>query len=411
MVPNRKKYSGLLKRKDFLDNFSNPTESTSRWMVVSGDWAVENNVYTQKNEMTPRLQKYFKDLEQERSMLLYVARNMRIGAIFIDNKGEIMFVNSKGRDMFGLKEGEEDILKILSAKFPKSNIKERINQCIAGKPSTIPETEVDHQIFELIFQCVSIEDDPKKGTFGHFIWIRDITEEKLLERSKSEFVAIASHQLRTPLTVTRGNTEMLLDESSGKINKEQREMLNIMLTANDRLIALVNDILDVTKIEQGNLELNLEDIKIEEVVGGVVSDLKEYAKKNDVSIKYQKPREKMPFVVGDKIRLHQVFQNLIDNAIRYSRHKKGLKSKVEISFRISDSTIETKVADNGIGIPKSEQSKIFEQFYCASNASGGTGLGLYIVKSIITQLDGRVWLESEENKGTTFYFTLPIKKS
>jgi signal transduction histidine kinase len=231
----------------------------------------------------------------------------------------------------------------------------------------------------------------------------------LLERSKSELVAVASHQLRTPLTAMRGNVEMLIDESFGELNKEQHELLDDIDVSTIRLITMVNEMLDITKIEKGDLEMSLERLNVKENIDSVIADLGGYAERHEFKIDSSGIMSDV-VIEGDRMRVRQVFQNLIDNSIKYSRHP----GKLVMSSKKANGKVELTFADNGIGIPKIEQPKLFERFYRASNtaktASSGSGLGLYIVKSIIEQLGGEITVQSEEEVGTTFVVTLPAVK-
>ncbi len=353
------------------------------------------------------LEERTRKLDQETDKLLHVTQNMPEGAILLDTSGKIVFANNESRNILGGELG--NMIGSLEKKFSKSKVKEHLAKCTQNEPSTIAEAETDGEIYSISFQCLQM----LKGLYyGHLIWMRNITEEKQLERSKTEFVAIASHQLRTPATVIKGNIEILRDKTfgMGELSKDQSDILDQIDLANDRMIRLVNDMLDVSKIERGEIEFKSESVNMQELLESIMEDLADYSKKYGVKIKYSKSADVVPSIVADEMRVRQVFQNLIDNAIRYSRHPGG---KVEVSFSIKERTLETKIEDNGIGIPNGEKAKIFQRFYRASNAvkfssGGGTGLGLYMAKGIIEKSGGKIWFESEEGKGTIFYFTLPI---
>jgi len=353
------------------------------------------------------LEERTRKLDQETDKLLHVTQNMPEGAILLDTSGKIVFANNESRNILGGELG--NMIGSLEKKFSKSKVKEHLAKCTQNEPSTIAEAETDGEIYSISFQCLQM----LKGLYyGHLIWMRNITEEKQLERSKTEFVAIASHQLRTPATVIKGNIEILRDKTfgMGELSKDQSDILDQIDLANDRMIRLVNDMLDVSKIERGEIEFKSESVNMQELLESIMEDLADYSKKYGVKIKYSKSADVVPSIVADEMRVRQVFQNLIDNAIRYSRHPGG---KVEVSFNVRERTLETKIEDNGIGIPNGEKAKIFQRFYRASNAvkfssGGGTGLGLYMAKGIIEKSGGKIWFESEEGKGTIFYFTLPI---
>jgi signal transduction histidine kinase len=169
---------------------------------------------------------------------------------------------------------------------------------------------------------------------------------------------------------------------------------------------MVNEMLDITKIERGDLEMNLEELNVKEIISSVVADLQTYAERHEFTIQVNLPED--IFVHADRVRLRQIFQNLVDNSIKYSNHP----GKLNIDAERKGNLIMLSFIDNGIGVPKNEQPKLFERFYRASNtaktASSGSGLGLYIVKSIAEQFGGDISFESEEGKGTTFHVTLPV---
>ena len=291
--------------------------------------------------------------------------------------------------------------------FKGTNFSDSLTRCLKGEVFTLGELETQGKIFEIFFNNLQVKSDGKDDV-NYFVLMTDITGAKLLERSKSELVAVASHQLRTPLTAVRGNIEMLIDESYGPLNAEQRELLSDVDVSTARLIGMVNDMLDITKIERGSLDMVLENVSIKDTVNSICSDLADYAKRRGVAIEINIADNTI--VYGDKSRVRQVMQNLIDNAIKYS---KGT-GMLHISGNVEGKFVKIALKDNGQGIPKIEQSKIFNRFYRASNvknnSSSGSGLGLYIVRSIVEQLHGSISFESEENSGTTFFVSLPISE-
>ena len=365
-----------------------------------------------KKEIEKKVEERTEELSQEKSKLDQITENMTIGAILLNPQGQVLFVNNEARKILNLRgDGKNNALKKLAENFDEKKINENIVECVSGTPVDIPEIETGEYIYEILFRCLH---DKNKGIFGHLIWIRDITEEKLLDRSKSELVAVASHQLKTPLTVTRGNTEMLLDGSLGKLNKEQTSVIRQTAEANKKLITLVNEMLDITRIEKNRLQMNVVDINIDQILGGVIDNLKEYIERHNIKVCYEKIEGAIPAVKGDKMRAQQIFQNLIENAIQYSRFSNKNDCSVDINLSVKEGSVEVSVKDSGIGIPVREQGKIFERFYRATNAvkfaSSGTGLGLYIAKSILKELGGDIRFESEQDVGTTFFVTFPISK-
>lgn len=350
------------------------------------------------------------DIEREKEKLLQVTNNMKGGAILFDYEGNLAFVNNKLFKMLGIKQTDiekDNIVDSVYSYFEQTEIKDYFKDFFSGKTFTVPEIDSNGRIYEMLFLCLDKAEEDGQNN-GYFFLLYDITDAKLLERSKSKLVAVASHQLRTPLTAMRGNVEMLIDESYGPLNKEQHELLGDIDISTNRLISMVNDMLDITKIERGDLNMKLEQVKVKGIIDSIKSDFDDYAKRRGVSVISEVPEELSVF--GDSSRIRQVFQNLIDNAIKYSTDPGELK----ITSNVKGNFAQFIFKDKGVGIPEMEQSRIFGRFYRASNtanySSSGSGLGLYIVKSIISQLGGDVWFESKEGVGTTFYVTLPIKE-
>lgn len=363
----------------------------------------------EKNAVEQKVIDRTKDLEYEKTKLLQVTQNMKGSGILLDADRTVAFVNDDVYALLNISKHipYNEILKYLFNYFDATDICGYFERCMQGETFQLPELEVNAKIYEIFFHC--LKNTGSHETTGYFILIFDITESKLLERSKSELVAVASHQLRTPLTAMRGNVEMLVDENYGPLNKEQHELLSDIDASTIRLITMVNEMLDITKIEKGDLELTLETFDAGEIIHSVIADLGDYAERHVFTIVYHTP-DALPLVYADKVRVRQIFQNLIDNAIKYSNHP----GRLDIMCRQLGTHVEILFKDNGIGIPKIEQSKLFERFYRASNTakttSSGSGLGLYIVRSIIKQLGGDISFESEENSGTTFRTTFLINK-
>jgi signal transduction histidine kinase len=228
-------------------------------------------------------------------------------------------------------------------------------------------------------------------------------------RAKSEFLARMSHELRTPLNVIIGFSELMLDGITGKVNREQRQCLNDILGSGRHLLGLINDILDLSKIESGKMELKLRKIALPRVIESIKSEIAPMlvAKKQTLEISVE---EGLPPVRADKAKVRQVLLNLLSNSIKFTPD--GGKLKVEAVRE--DSWCRVSVIDNGVGIRKEDQEKIFEPFSQLDNSltgeEKGTGLGLTIAKQIVEKHGGRIWVESEYGKGSKFSFTLPLAK-
>lgn len=239
----------------------------------------------------------------------------------------------------------------------------------------------------------------------------DVTKEMEVDRSKTEFVSLASHQLKTPLTSVKWITEALTNGSVGTFTPEQNSYILQIREANQRMMDMVNDLLNVSRMELGKLVVRLEEVDTEELVKGVIAEQQHVADDKHISIQFV-TEPGMPKIVADKGLFRMIFQNLLSNAIKYTPNQ-GLVT-CEVSFGgLKHDSLAIKVTDTGMGIPKAEQPRIFEKLHRASNALAqvpdGTGLGLYMVKAIVDRAGGRISFESIEGKGTSFYVTMPLK--
>lgn len=231
--------------------------------------------------------------------------------------------------------------------------------------------------------------------------------EEEVSRMKSEFLSITAHQLRTPLSALKWVLRMSLEGDVGKLNKGQREWLEKGYDANERMITLVNDLLDVVRIEEGRFDYKFRNVQPEKLLGKMVDDIKIIAEQEGVEVAFHKPSRAIPQVSLDAEKFRLAFMNILDNAIQYT--PKGGRVDVEITWQ---DEILVVVRDTGIGVPEKQRARLFTKFFRAANAvrmqTSGSGLGLFISKNIIEKHGGKVWIESEEGKGTSVYFTIPV---
>lgn len=251
--------------------------------------------------------------------------------------------------------------------------------------------------------------DKNNNVIGCVVVFRDITKEKEIDRIKTEFILVASHQLKTPLSGIKWSSELLLGDKIKTPSIEQKKYLDNIYLSNERMIKLVNDLLDLSKIETGlGLVLKKEKVDIFKLVDNVLKDNQHLALAKNINLSSLDKLHQELFLNIDEDKIRQVLDNLISNAIKYSKDN----GKVEISCTKQNNDILFSVTDDGIGIPKYQQKRIYEKFFRADNAisqeTDGNGIGLYIARTIIEADGGRMWFESEENKGTKFSFSLPI---
>jgi signal transduction histidine kinase len=243
---------------------------------------------------------------------------------------------------------------------------------------------------------------------GVFREIKRREEVEKISKAKTEFLSIASHQLRTPLSIIKGYLSMILEGSYGELPEKVKKPMENVFVSNERLIRLVNDILNVTKIETGEMEMNLEKTDLREIIKEVISELSLKAKEKNLYLEFEEPKE-FPKVLLDSEKIRQVILNLVDNAIRYTQ-----EGGVTVKLQIANGRLQIVVSDTGEGLTKEEKEKLFERF---SRGTAGTkfwtegaGLGLYVARRFVEMHNGKIWAESEgKGKGSTFYVELPIK--
>ncbi|HET6746953.1 MAG TPA: ATP-binding protein [Candidatus Saccharimonadales bacterium] len=230
-----------------------------------------------------------------------------------------------------------------------------------------------------------------------------------LDEAKDEFISMASHQLRTPLTSVKGYISMVLEEDAGKITGAQRQLLDEAFASSERMVHLINDFLNVSRLQTGKFMLEQRSIDLSKVVAEEVDSLQSTVKMHALKIKYKKPSY-FPLLLIDEAKIRQVIMNFIDNAIYYSLEG----TTITVTLAIEDAQAVVRVTDMGIGVPQNEQQHLFSKFFRATNARkqrpDGTGVGLFLAKKVIDAHGGSIVFESTEGKGSTFGFRLPIKK-
>ncbi len=245
------------------------------------------------------------------------------------------------------------------------------------------------------------------GAPGLVAALRDVSREAEVERLKNEFISTVSHELRTPMTSIKGYTDLLFLGMAGGLSDAQRNFLQIIKSNADRLTALVNDILDISRIETGRLRLTIEPLDLGKIVSHVVTSFQEQYRESNLTLEWQVP-EDLPEVRGDEARITQVLNNLLANAWHYT----PAGGHVSVSIREVDEFLQIDIEDTGIGIAEDDLSRIFDRFYRVDHPvvqeTGGTGLGLSIVKMFVEMLGGEIWVDSELDVGSIFHFTVPL---
>ncbi|HXU68850.1 MAG TPA: HAMP domain-containing sensor histidine kinase [Polyangia bacterium] len=235
------------------------------------------------------------------------------------------------------------------------------------------------------------------------------------DRVKSNFLATVSHELRTPLTSVIGYSEMLLEGIAGELNDEQREYVRTVMEKGDQLLQLITGILDISRMEAGEMKIDRHPFDLDEVVGVALTTVAPHARRKKLIMSCNVP-EALPLVHGDRDKIRQVLLNLLGNAVKFTPEG----GKIEVNAALapllpsaeSARAVRVSVKDSGIGVPPEHQKRVFDPFFQVDNSStreyGGTGLGLSIVKRLVEAHGGVVWVDSETGKGSTFSFTIPL---
>ncbi len=373
-----------------------------------------DDIKNEKEKVDEKVEERTRELKEEKRKLDLLAENMEMGAILVDHDGKVLFTNKRIKEMTDSvgKEGEE-VLESFFKKFSSYHIKGLFNSCVDGKPRDLNEAEVGKEIYQILFNCLTEIKDGKPWHFGHLVWIREITEARVLERSREEFFAIASHELRTPLTAIRGNMSLIKEFFSDKIkDPEVKEMIEDSYNGSIRLIGIVNDFLDASSLEQGKVSFKKDKVEVMGLIREVVKELSVLAKDKKLSLTVKDLAETEFLVTADKERLKQIIYNLAANALNYTQ-----KGGVVIEAKKETGELKVFVSDTGIGISSQNQNMLFRKFQRAGekiltrDITKSTGLGLYISKLIMEGMGGKVWLErSEAGKGSVFAFAIPLVK-
>ena len=384
-------------------------------LMVYAFSSLRERMFAYANEMTKGLRQA---KAKDEAMLLSIGE----GLVSTGKDGNIVFVNRAFEDLLGWKEEEvqgklftnlvhmftEDGVEIERSERPINKILKQnsTNTVRRSITSNMYYRRKDGSLFPV---AITISPIIVEGEIiGAVEVFRDISEEKAIDKEKTEFVSLASHQLRTPLSSVNWYAEMLLSGDAGKLTKAQKEYVTEIFAGNKRMIDLVNDLLNVSRLELGTFSVNPEEVDIVGAAFAAIDEQKQIIKQKKIKILTNFPDERPLSINADPKLLHMIFQNLLSNALKYT-HEKG---EVSITVEKTEENIQITISDTGIGIPKKDQSKIFTKLFRAENVKGedveGTGLGLYIIKSIIEESGGVISFESIEGTGTTFLVSLPI---
>ncbi len=337
-------------------------------------------------------------LEKERSFAILA--NIADGIVAVDREGHVVLWNEAAEKITGvpaldaLGHAPADVLQRSLESGSDTPVGDRLVSVMRGRE------EVWLSVTEAVMR------DPAGAVAGRIFAFRDISSDRLVEQMKSDFVSTVSHELRTPLTSIYGFAETLLRQDILFGDDERKTFLSYIASESQRLSAIVDALLNVARLDTGDLKVNIAPTDVRGVVDEVVQSAQDGAGDGHQFV-VDLPEEALA-ANADRDKLRQVFSILLDNALKYS-HEGG---KVRVGVERKHDTVEVSVADDGIGIPQADQDQIFRKFYRGADAearvgSSGTGLGLFIARGLVTAMGGRIWVESREGEGSTFAFELP----
>jgi signal transduction histidine kinase len=356
-------------------------------------------------------------LSAEKARLQASFSNLALGFIMTDVQGGIVLMNTPAQQILNAAASTpadsthewtiHDIDKLLGADFA---LLEKLNKSIrGGEVANYTDVAYHGRILRVLINPVLEPDN--KGPLGSVIILEDVTDEKLLQRSREEFFSIASHELRTPLTAIKSNAALMKQFYEPKVNDQTfTKMVDGVGASSARLLRIVNDFLDVSQLEQGKLAFRPETFDVAEVLKDVTRELGGVARDKEDKITLDKTLEDLPRVRADKDRTKQIVYNLLGNALQHTD-----KGTITLSAQKEGNMLKVLVADTGRGIAAENQRTLFSKFKESSSTTertGGTGLGLYLSQLLVNRMGGSISLErSEVGKGSTFAFTLPVNKS
>jgi len=424
-IPNQyKKQAAETVSKIFQEQLQKEIEAKSKEIAKTYESLVEQKTeqtkmvqkqYDTINKKFESLSKDFKEMGQAKKQTEEIVRSMAEGVIMVDDKGDVMLMNPAAEKMLGVK--KEDRVGKSIMKDLKEEQLVTFAQDIAGKgeKEIVLQSKSDQTQKVLKASNAVIETESGK-TIGFVSVLSDVTKQKEVDSIKTAFVANVSHELRTPLNNVRETLSLLRDKVVGTLNPEQEKIVTVGINNISRLSRLINDLLDLSKLEAKQTSLKLKSFVVQDLINTLLESFKAWANTREIKMSIKAPSEPIE-INADEDKINQVLTNLAGNAVKFT--PKGGHVIIDVIKKPNPDPsgpelIEIGVQDTGPGIAKKDFDKIFDKFVSLETAKlqgiSGTGLGLALAKEIVDLHNGRIWVESEEEKGSRFAFELPLRR-
>lgn len=345
-------------------------------------------------------------LETEKGKLSAMVASMSEGVIMVDNETRVLVINPAARDFLNIKEEEPSIFTILDVLSPKLDVRKKIEEAINKKSViVIDELILKDRVLKVFIAPVK---DRKAKLIGAVVVLHDISKAKELERLREDFTAMMVHELRSPLTAMRGASTALQTHAKDFSEEKKEEYLKMIKHSSEDMLGIVNDLLDVAKIEVGKFQINPAATNINRIIQDKAEEYKPLALEKNLTLEAHLPDQEVKLKI-DPERIGQVIANLLSNAIKFTD-----EGQIGLSLTDKENEITVSVKDTGPGIDPKDQARLFSKFGQLTTklprTARGTGLGLVIARGIVEAHGGKIWIDSKPEEGSTFSFSIPKKQ-
>jgi two-component system, OmpR family, phosphate regulon sensor histidine kinase PhoR len=398
---------GISDRVERLQEFSRRVaEGDFRPLPGGGSGDALEELCSSLNQTAARMDRTIRTLTEERNLSAAILGSMVEGVAVVNATERLVFANQGFANILELDVPPKSGSALVEV-VRQTELIEAVRRVLAGEPRV--EAEIVTGTLRQHFFAATVAAVRAGETLGAVVVLHDITELRKLERVRRDFVANVSHEFKTPLTAIQGFSETLLAGAMDDPQNRER-FLGIILEHSRRLARLTDDLLKLSSMDADRLELEIRRVSVSELIESCLETTQHRAAEKEVEVELAQSAQpsELPDIAGDRRRLAEILQNLLDNATQYTLPG----GRITVNVETRDADVVFTVSDTGIGIPKSDQSRIFERFYrvdaARSREAGGTGLGLAIAKHLVEVHGGRIWVDSEIGQGSKFHFSVPI---